>query len=51
MADENPLKRFVETYQNDPVAFVREVLGAEPLSYQAEFLNAIASGERRISIR
>lgn len=51
MSDDNPLKKFVETYRDDPVAFVREVLGAEPLSYQAEFLEAIAKGERRISIR
>jgi len=36
---------------DDPVLFVREVLGAEPLPYQAEFLEAISSGERRISIR
>jgi hypothetical protein len=51
MSDDNPLKKFVETYRDDPVAFVREVLGAEPLSYQAEFLEAIARGERRISVR
>lgn len=51
MSSDNPLRKFVETYRDDPVAFVREVLGAEPLSYQAEFLQAIASGERRISIR
>lgn len=51
MSEDNPLKKFVETYRDDPVAFVRDVLGAEPLSYQAEFLEAIAKGERRISIR
>lgn len=51
MSDDNPLKKFVETYRDDPVSFVRDVLGAEPLSYQAEFLEAIAKGERRISVR
>lgn len=51
MTDKNPLEDFVATYGSDPVAFVNEVLGAKPLSYQAEFLDAIASGERRISVR
>ena len=47
----NPFEDFTLQYMDDPVLFVREVLGAEPLAYQAEFLEAIASGERKISIR
>ena len=47
----DPFYEFLVNYADDPVLFVREVLGAEPLPYQAEFLEAIASGERKISIR
>jgi phage terminase large subunit len=42
---------FIEIYRNDPVAFVRNVLGAHPLPWQEEFLKAVARGERRISVR
>ena len=42
---------FTQRYARKPTLFVREVLGVEPLDYQAEFLEAIASGERKISIR
>ena len=42
---------FTKRYYKSPTLFVREVLGVEPLPYQAEFLEAIASGERKISIR
>jgi len=51
MSEANPFEEFTLQYMDDPVLFVREVLGAEPLAYQAEFLEAISSGERRISIR
>ena len=51
MTEANPFEDFTLQYMDDPVLFVREVLGAEPLPYQAEFLEAISSGERRISIR
>jgi phage terminase large subunit len=51
MMSDNPLSEFVTRYRDDPVLFVREVLGATPLPYQADFLEAIASGERKISIR
>ena len=47
----NPLEEFARTYYNDPVGFVRDMLGVEPLPYQAEFLEALARGERRISVR
>ena len=42
---------FLTLYADDPVAFVRNVLQATPLPWQEEFLRAIASGERRISVR
>ena len=45
------MKDFVTRYAQDPVRFVREMLGAEPLPYQGEFLQAIAAGERKISVR
>jgi phage terminase large subunit len=47
----NTLVDFTKRYASSPTLFVREVLGVEPLPYQAEFLEAIASGERKISIR
>ena len=49
--DTNPMEAFVLAYHKDPVAFVREILGVEPQPYQEEFLRALASGERKISIR
>lgn len=42
---------FVEEYRDHPVKFVELVLEAKPLPWQKDFLNAIASGERRISVR
>lgn len=47
----NPFIEFIEKYQPDPVAFVREVLGVEPDEWQIDFLQAIAKGHRRVSIR
>jgi hypothetical protein len=51
MSEANPFTEFVTRYRADPVLFVREVLGAEPLAYQSEFLQAIADGERKVSVR
>jgi len=52
MSDQsNPFDDFVVEYWDDPVRFVEEVLGAKPLPYQRDFLNAIAQNERKISIR
>ena len=51
MSEENPLVDFVSTYRDDPVAFVREILGAEPFDYQQALLMDIANGERKISVR
>lgn len=42
---------FIEKYRYRPVDLVVEVLGAAPDDWQADFLNALARGERRISIR
>lgn len=47
----NPFVEFVRRYYNDPVAFVRDVLGFEPDEWQVEFLTAIAEGKRGISVR
>jgi hypothetical protein len=42
---------FLETYYDNPVGFVREVLQQNPLPWQVKFLEKIASGKRRISVR
>jgi phage terminase large subunit len=47
----NPFIQFITLYRTDPVLFVKEVLGVEPDEWQQDFLNAVASGERKISIR
>ena len=47
----NPFIEFIKKYRDNPVLFVREVLGVEPDEWQEDFLNAVASGERKISIR
>ena len=51
MTNANPFDEFVLRYRDDPVLFVQEVLGATPYDYQAEFLNALANGERKMSVR
>jgi phage terminase large subunit len=51
MAESNPLIDFVDKYSKDPKNFVIEILGGNPTPYQAEFLDAVARGERKISIR
>ena len=48
---ENPYVDFVRRYRNDPVGFVRGVFRQEPDPWQIEFLDAIAAGERKLSIR
>lgn len=48
---EQPFITFIRLYKDDPVGFVRNVLGVEPDQWQADFLTAVAAGERRISIR
>lgn len=54
MNDQN-LRRVMDEwrdlYHGDPVLFVREVLGVDPDGWQVNFLNAIARGDRKISVR
>ena len=47
----NPFVQFVTRYKNHPVLFVKEVLNTEPDEWQCTFLNHIAAGHRRISVR
>ena len=49
--EQNPFVEFVKRYKTNPVLFVREVLNTKPDEWQVEFLNHIASGSRRISVR
>lgn len=42
---------FLELYDQDPVLMVREVFGVEPDDWQIELMEAVARGERRISVR
>lgn len=42
---------WVEDYYDEPVLFVREVLGVDPDEWQCEFLRAIARGDRKITVR
>lgn len=47
----NPFLDFAARYENDPVLFVREVLGAEPYADQLELLEAYGRRDRRIAKR
>jgi hypothetical protein len=49
--DANPFLAFAKLYKNNPVLFVREVLGVKPDPWQEEFLGHIAANNRRISVR
>ena len=44
---QNTMIEFTQRYAKNPTLFVQEVLGLEPLDYQAEFLQAIADGEKK----
>jgi hypothetical protein len=48
---QNPFVAWLDRYAPSPVLFVREVLGQEPEKWQAEAMDAIAAGNRRVSIR
>lgn len=50
-AIEDSLRSVLVDYANDPVGFVRDVLGAEPDEWQAKVMTDVARGERRISVR
>lgn len=45
------LQSVLVTYANDPVGFVRDVLQEEPDGWQADLLQAVAQGTRRVSVR
>ena len=47
----NPFVAFTIRYKNNPVLFVKEVLKANPDTWQETFLMHIAKGNRRISVR
>lgn len=47
----NPFVEFLRLYRDDPVLFVREVLGVEPDGFQEDLLRAVAAGYQRISVR
>src|SRR6516164_1091001 len=47
----NPFAIATTRYSRAPIAFVREVLGAEPDPWQVEALRAMAQGHTRIAIR
>lgn len=47
----NPYIDFLKRYRHDPVAFVEHVLKIKVQPWQAELLQAVQDGERKISIR
>lgn len=49
--ESNAFVEWIRRYQGDPVLFAREVLGVELDDWQAEMVRAVASGERRVSVR
>jgi hypothetical protein len=51
MIKKNVFAEWVARYHNDPVLFVKEVLGVDPDPWQERFLGAIARGDRKISVR
>lgn len=51
MTAHNPFADFIAAYRSRPTAMVQEVLGVTPDPWQAQLLEWIASGERRISVR
>ena len=55
MKDKDKLRILMDEWRNryhdDPVLFVREVLGVDPDTWQTLFLEAVARGDRKISVR
>jgi len=47
----NFMEEFTAAYYDDPVRFVREMLGADPFPYQIEFLETLARNERKMSVK
>jgi hypothetical protein len=50
VSEQNPFVKFAARYFDDPVGFAEHVLGMTPDPWQAELLDAIAAGERKISV-
>lgn len=54
MSAQNPFEEMIARYgvtEDGPGLFVREILGAEPETYQDDLLRAVGRGERKISVR
>jgi hypothetical protein len=47
----NPFLTAIQRYSRAPIAFVREILNAEPDPWQLEVLRALAKGHTRVAIR
>lgn len=47
----NPFHAAISRYARAPIAFVKEVLGAQPDAWQEETLRALARGHTRIAVR
>jgi phage terminase large subunit len=50
-ADGNAFIEWVLRYRDNPVLFAKEVLEINPDPWQADLMNAIATGERRVAVR
>ena len=48
---QNPFVAFIRLYRPNPVRFVHEVLNVRPDAWQREVMEAVARGERKISVR
>lgn len=51
MNEHNPYLEFLYRYRDDPVGFVQNVLHCTPDDWQADFLQAIADGHRKVTVR
>lgn len=47
----NTFIEWAARYRNEPVLFVKEVFGETPDEWQVQFLEAVARGDRRITVR
>ena len=51
MNQPNPFVDFIKTYKKEPTLFCENVLGISPDKWQSELMEAIVSGERKVSVR
>tara|TARA_R100001230_G_C5688170_1_gene199136 strand:+ start:1848 stop:3260 length:1413 start_codon:yes stop_codon:yes gene_type:complete len=51
MNQQNPFVDFIKTYKKEPTLFCENVLGISPDKWQSELMEAIVSGERKVSVR